>query len=131
MQKVSDAIILTWTNRILLVKRKIDHDEWWLWSLPWGIVKENGESIFDGLKRELKEELWIDIDNFSLFESFKTVWFIAHYFVVHIENPKIILNRLELDAVDFFSYEEILKIWKLAFNQESVIKNYFLKIWKN
>ena len=49
------ALILDKDWRFLLCKEKS-----WVWDLPWGGLDE-WENISDWLKREIKEEMWLDI----------------------------------------------------------------------
>lgn len=60
------TLIVNDKDEVLLLKRtdKTQWGGWWLWSRPWGAV-EFGEPIEDAIKREIKEELNIEVELFG------------------------------------------------------------------
>jgi 8-oxo-dGTP diphosphatase len=99
-------------NKILIVKKspfeKVDAG---LWTIPGGKI-EKRESIIDGLKREVKEEVNLDVLNYQwigedVFES-NGFWFHAQHFLCHTKNNNI---KLEKKLTDFhwLKKEEIEK----------------------
>ena len=61
------AIISNKNNEILLVRRKFEPKKDY-WDLPGGFI-ENGESVEDSLRREIKEELGVEIQNIHYIHS--------------------------------------------------------------
>jgi ADP-ribose pyrophosphatase len=129
------ALIVNDNNETLLLKRTSKtRNEAGFWSKPGGGV-EFGEEIEDAVKREIKEELGVDIEltNFlgftnSVLESENQHWVSFNYLA------KIIGG--ELKNLEPEKHEEI-KWFKLNELPEKVNKytieavNEYLKIWKN
>jgi len=97
-------------KKILIVKKspleKIDAG---LWTIPGGKI-EKDEPIIDGLKREVKEEVNLDILDFQwlgedVFES-NGFWFHAQHFLCHPKNGEVKLEK-KLTAFHWLSKDEI------------------------
>jgi len=60
------TLIVNEKNEVLLLKRtdKTQWGGWWLWSRPWWTI-EFGEHIEEAIKREVKEELDVEIELFG------------------------------------------------------------------
>ncbi|WP_066504692.1 (deoxy)nucleoside triphosphate pyrophosphohydrolase [Abyssisolibacter fermentans] len=73
------AAIISHDNRILIARRNRNKSFGGLWEFPGGKV-EIGETYQDALKREIKEELSINIINFKYFGTSKndTIKLIAY-----------------------------------------------------
>lgn len=56
MKRLARCVLKNKEWKILLVKHKWKN----IWVLPWWHI-ENKENIYDAVKREIKEELWVDI----------------------------------------------------------------------
>lgn len=61
MVKVVAAVIINEENKILITKRNLKKDQGGLWEFPGGKI-EAGETEQEALKREIKEELDIEIE---------------------------------------------------------------------
>lgn len=70
------SAVVTKDNKILLIHRRKEGDEYWV--VPGGGVEE-GETLEQGLVREVKEETSLDIKKYSLIATFKENE-IEHYF---------------------------------------------------
>lgn len=111
-------------NKVLLVKRNLNHEEGDLWSLPGG-TKERGENIKNTLIREIKEEVKENIKNLSFFKKYKrksknkTV--LATYFTGEIRGD-IKLNKKELSDYNWFLLDKVPE--KLAYQQNKVLEDY-------
>ncbi|WP_159885762.1 8-oxo-dGTP diphosphatase MutT [Paenibacillus puerhi] len=66
MLEVAAAIIENAQGRILIARRRKGRSQEGLWEFPGGKI-ENGESAEDCLRRELQEEMQIDIDPYAFF----------------------------------------------------------------
>jgi len=80
------CLIVNDQYQVLLIKRK-DKSQWgggWLWSQPGGAI-EFGEHIEDAIKREIKEELNVDVELFGpkLYAEDITTkdWITKHWFI--------------------------------------------------
>jgi ADP-ribose pyrophosphatase YjhB (NUDIX family) len=97
------GIIFDEQRRVLLCHRR-DYD---LWNLPGGIL-ENGESPWDGLKREIKEETGLDAE----IESLAGVYSkpdkneIVFSFVCKPIGGEITLND-EADKIEYFEISKL------------------------
>lgn len=118
----TNAVILDENNNVLLVKRNESSDEWSKWSIPWWTL-EKWESVIDAIYREIREELWIKINEIIILKIIRERNFEAHYFVSRINSStKIVLERNELQDYWFFQIDKIKNLWQLAFNQNAIIK---------
>jgi ADP-ribose pyrophosphatase YjhB (NUDIX family) len=90
-------------KRVLLCHRR-DYD---LWNLPGGVL-ENGESPWDGVRREIKEETGLDIE----IESLAGVYSkpdkneVVFSFVCKVIGGEITLND-EADKIKYFEIEKL------------------------
>lgn len=64
------TVIFNSENKVLIQKRSEDEDIFpGLWGIPGGTTEMTDKSIFDALKREVKEEVDVEIDNINLFKE--------------------------------------------------------------
>jgi mutator protein MutT len=114
-------------NEILLIKRADDDSHGGLWSIPGGAI-EKGETIEEGLEREVKEEINSKIINRNYFKSFyyeykENLHVRAAYFYGNITG-EIKINE-ESSDYKWFSFQEILSnSFEFAFNQKKVLKDF-------
>jgi mutator protein MutT len=66
----SSAVILNDKNQVLLAKRSMDEDVYpGLWGIPGGKLDNTDACLEDGLRREIREEVGIEISDIKLIES--------------------------------------------------------------
>ena len=143
MKQVTRIFLRNKKWEYLLVRHKWNSN----WTLPGGHIEE-GETIFKAIKREIKEELdleitllwntlWLDIENIKekpspicsykiSFEkqNWKTVKKTEYIFlwVIKDENKKIKLQEDEIDEYRFFSKNEILHLENTFYQLKEILK---------
>ena len=92
------------------------------WTLFGGAMEED-ESPEDAVKREIKEEIGLDISGFTHFNNFQfgSIFQYIFYKNLNLDLSKINLN--EGKDIRFFSFNEI-KDLKLAFNMKEIIDKF-------
>jgi 8-oxo-dGTP diphosphatase len=68
MLEVAAAIIENEQGQMLIARRKKGKSQEGLWEFPGGKI-ENGETVEDCLRRELREEMQIEIDPYAYFAT--------------------------------------------------------------
>jgi 8-oxo-dGTP pyrophosphatase MutT (NUDIX family) len=100
-------VVLTFENQVLLVK----HLGKKYWSLPGGEV-EKGESFYEAMTRELKEELGIKNSNFvsklgQYQQNTKTRRDTVHVFVASVEQKTILKLQWEIKDARWFDIDHL------------------------
>ncbi|MFH0836760.1 MAG: NUDIX hydrolase [Candidatus Aenigmatarchaeota archaeon] len=115
------------SGRILFTKRAKQpaKDKW---SLPGGKV-EFKESAFNAAKREIAEELSIDINPEFLFfiedfDSIEDKHVIVFCFSADYKQQNIVLKKDEISETTFLSPDEVEKRNDIAFNHKTIMKKY-------
>ncbi|NIM46975.1 MAG: NUDIX domain-containing protein [Candidatus Aenigmarchaeota archaeon] len=129
--RIVASVILKKENKILLVKEVLeDFKEHWIF--PGGGV-DFGETITEAAKREVKEEIGLDIE-IKEFLGFKEAIFpqykyhtVIFFFIGESSNDKIIKSDKILDA-KYFSKEEIKNL-KLVQSAEWILEDYIKKVF--
>ena len=123
------AAIIFYKNKVLVTQRKYNKniDFSYKYEFPGGKV-EKGEKKLTALKRELREELDLELKNFKHFDSYKYEYnntkIILHFYLSNIKNLKIslrvhecykILKISELASLDWLDadYKVIKKLEKM------------------
>jgi ADP-ribose pyrophosphatase YjhB (NUDIX family) len=120
------ALIRNSEGKVLLIKQRKKGKDYWL--LPGGGL-EFGESLEDALKRELKEELNVEIINSKFLLISESIdplgarHIVQIIFETEIQEQKIEIPKSEKSVIDvsYFSLEELLKL-----EVRPDIKEYFL-----
>jgi len=118
-----DGFVFNNLNQILLLKRNNEpaKGEWWV---PGGRIFKN-EPLTVALKRKIREELGLDIENFLEIGVVETIFEEKHTinicYKINLHNEKIKLN----DEHEFFEW---FNIDRLPQNLNQVIKNKILQI---
>lgn len=114
-------------NHYLLTKRKSPKREWNKWQFPGGELKFN-ESLEKGVKRELKEELGVEVKIIKfipkVFEIRREKDYFHGLFFVFLcqllnNSQKIVLNS-EASEFAWFTKEEILNLDSLEGTREII-----------
>lgn len=127
----SSFICIDEESRILLLKRSFDDDiEPNKWCFAGGAV-DDGENFEEGLIREVREELGVEILEFNFLKSYylkdknNSIGIRAVYFYGKAKG-EIILNEEHLEYYWFDIEKDSLNDFSFAFNQRDVIE-YFIK----
>ena len=124
---VVDMLITNDQNQVLLAKRSTSEDCPSTWSIPGGNLSP-GEDEEVGLRREIKEELGVDIKTLLPFGAYRVdhspgFYVYAVYFTGTIEGqPKV--DGKELEECRWFDIDEKILDLDFAFNQKEVMKNF-------
>lgn len=109
----------------LLVSSKKDFGEYTGYYYPPSGHIEEGEDELTALKREIKEELELNIidakkiaDTMGDIENQKTSWYVCN-----VDNLNFNYNKTELEDANFFSQKEIesMKVWPATLD---ILKKY-------
>jgi 8-oxo-dGTP diphosphatase len=125
MIKVTVGAIILKDRQVLLTKRNVEPFKN-CWCIPGGHI-EYGESAKEAVKREVKEETWLDFEPefFDYFDEF--IPEINWHAVVLVFRGKfcgeIKINDEVLDY-SWFSEEEIKNL-KFAFKNKEILEKYF------
>lgn len=112
----ADVWIINNDNKILIQKRshkkRLEPN---VWAMTGGSVIK-GESSLETLKREVKEELGIElkIDSAIKIKHYKTgnVWLDEYLVKQDIDLSKIVMQKEEVSDVKFVSFDEIEKLYQ-------------------
>lgn len=128
------AIILNSNNDVLLIRKNPTQKYWaWQFMLP-GWTLEFWEEIEDSLKREIKEEVNLEIKSLKFLENRKILNWDEHwlwfYYFAEVEDLKNLKN-MEPEKHDFCDFVKIFKIKDFLHKDliEKFLKN--LLNWKN
>lgn len=80
----------------------------WLWDLPWGWL-DHWENVYDSIKRELKEEMWLNVTKISN----NPKYFITAHKKESKTRPWIanVCYEVEVENLNFNPTEECIEIW--------------------
>ncbi|MGD1700239.1 NUDIX hydrolase [Dapis sp. BLCC M229] len=130
MNKIQGCVIILFNSekKILLVLRD-DKDSIPFpntWNLLGGIL-ENGESPEECIRREIKEEIEIELGNIKFFQKYN-VYEREHYIFwkkIDLELTQIKLN--EGQRLAYFSKDELDK-YQLAFQCNDILNDFFSQV---
>ena len=128
------ALILNDKNETLLVKRGVSSkNEAGVWSKPGGAV-EFGERVEDAVKREIKEELGVDIELTKLLgftnhiiKSENQHWVTFSYLAKIIEGEPRIMEPEKIAKIKWFNLRSLPE--KLSQTTSEPIKDYLESIF--
>jgi len=128
---VSAIIIRKKDNKVFIGRRKEDKEfSPGLWETIGGRI-EKGETAQEALKREVKEELNVDIESFKFFGDYEFRDFnkLFKTFIVELKKEPV-PSESDFEEYGWFSEEEIKKL-DFAANCKERILDYFksIKIW--
>lgn len=116
---IAVGALITKVNKVLLHHRT-DYD---MWDLPSGGMKK-GETIFQALKREVKEETGLNIKPIKLtgvYQNYRREIIVLN-FLVKVTSGKLTKNK-EADDFKYFNYRKLPK--NFAPKQKVRILDYF------
>lgn len=118
-------ILLNSKDKILLILREdiptIPYPN--MWDLPGGHVEE-GETPEQAIRREMNEELELDLGEISLFKEYHHETFDEYVFLKKIDlNPDTIMLH-EGQRCAYFSHEKIFGL-TLAYSYNKVLRDFF------
>jgi len=132
----SSFICVNENNRILILKRSVDDDiEPNKWCFAGGAVDE-GENFEEGLIREVREEIGVEILEFNFLKSYyiadknTSIGIRSVYFYGKVKGD-IILNEEHSEYYWFDIKKESLDDFDFAFNQRDVIEFFIEKVLNN
>lgn len=105
------AGVIVELGKVLVTQRKTDSHQGLLWEFPGGKVKE-GEEPREALRRELKEELDIDVEVGMIFEAVYHPYpkYPILLLVYHCRIEKGILKPLECQDLRWVNLKELKKL---------------------
>lgn len=99
--------VLIWQKKILLVKLLYAHKKW---SIPGGGVGRH-ESLEDAIKREIKEEVGIDLETLVCIGMYKNT---KEYkkdtvtcFVSYVTDPYVVVDNIEIGQAEWFDLDKL------------------------
>ncbi len=123
LRPTTGALIIK-DNKILLAKR--NHEPFYdYWTTPGGWI-EFGEKAEDAIKREVKEEVGLDVDvKFLTYcdEILSDRHYVALFFIATPTSTEIKIDPKEVKECKWFDIQEARKI-KLAFFQNKILEKY-------
>lgn len=106
--RVSIKALIEKDSKVLLIKENN-----WKWELPWWWL-DHWENPQDGIKREIFEEMWLQVSSVENKPDYFFTWF---------ENNKWksnVLYKAELKNFNFTASEECVEIW--FFSKDEALK---------
>jgi len=105
--RIGVKIIIKHGNEILLLKRSYGKK---VWTLPGGGISKN-ESPEEAARREVREEVGINLENISQYGSFrhegKDIKDFVYVFVTEVQNKSFDLNNYEIEDARWFNIEDL------------------------
>lgn len=127
MSRISGAgiILLNSNNQVLLILRdnKPGIPYPGMWDIPGGHI-EPGETAIDTVKREMFEEMFLELGQINLFKIYESEDLIDNVFWKRIDLDPGKIELREGQKLQYFSRQDIKKL-KLAFNYNVVIEELF------
>ena len=121
------AALIEKNGKVLITQRKKEDVFGLKWEFPGGKVKE-GESLEEALKREIREELGIDVQPYEFVKSFRDksgdIYITVHLFRCRITKGRI--SSLECEDYKFLDLENIKR-----FNLAPVDRKIYSYLLKN
>lgn len=122
-KKVGNDILVFLQKRAKDAKRLPD------WFGFWGGGAENNENPEETLKREIKEELNIDVGDYSYFGKYEFYKSIKDFYFLEVGNDfESKITVLEGEYGKFFSQEEIMNEERLILEDKTVLNDFYRAI---
>lgn len=92
---------------VLLVKRKQEDRTYPdAWCLPGG-KRENNEKLSDTLKREVFEEVGLQVEHYRIFDVKENDRFNISFYEIFSYSGNVVLNESELNSFWWFNFNEL------------------------
>lgn len=116
---------------VFLQKRSIDAKRLPGWFGFWGGGKENNETPDETLRREIKEELDLNLEGHSYFGKYEFYKSVKDFYFLEVgEDFESKIKVLEGDYGKFFSLSEIMSEEKLILEDKTVLDDFYKVIDK-
>lgn len=129
--KVAQKALIVKESKVLITRDSRDPDTW---ELPGGRLDENEEPV-EGLKREMKEELGVDVviqkiqDIVRMYHARDDEWMLAVYYVASLASPDVdlIVDPIEIAEMKWIGKEDYME-YKLFPEYATALANFFKQI---
>ena len=95
------------------------------WCHPGGAIESN-ETSEEAIKREMQEEMGLELSGFELFKKYDLPDRIDWVFHVKLDIDPEKINLTEGQKIKYFSHEEMMKL-QFGFGEELLVKDFFNK----
>lgn len=100
-----------------------------MWDIPGGQV-ETGEKPQDTVRREMLEEMNLELEEITLFKVYESENLVDNVFWTRIDLQPEKINLMEGQKIAYFSRSQLKKM-KLAFNYNLVVEEFYNFISEN
>ena len=126
MLNIACCGIIEKNKKVLITKRKVNPFKN-RYVLPGGKL-DKGELLRDCLKREIFEEVGLEVIHKNFFDFYEVMlpdrYYLVMYFICKVKNFNLKLSKDEISAIKWISREEIHK-FDIAPGSKKILEKYF------